>query len=244
MNSNKVLIVDPITALRKYAGELAAEAYGADVEILHAIDGRSALKIATEHKPSLVITEMSLPDISAIELAQRIWSLDSGIKILFWTQHHRSIYMRDLGSIASSDSIYGYVLKAVREDKLLYAITSLWLHDNPYIDPQVRQQMNVDKLAGRLSDREFEVLKDIALGLTEKAIARRRNLTIRGVQSRTAAIYSKLNINGEMEDYFSRRALLLSEVVRTGLVEAQSLSAWKADLEQWLMTEAQGTYAQ
>jgi hypothetical protein len=47
-----------------------------------------------------------------------------------------------------------------------------------------------------------------------------------------------LKIDSQIDDYFSKRALLLSEAVRNGLVEAQSLSAWKADLDRWISMEA------
>jgi DNA-binding NarL/FixJ family response regulator len=245
MSLNAVLITDPLGALRKYAAEIVG-GINPDALCYEACDGQTAVELAALHSPDLIIMEVAMPGMNGIEAAARIWATQPDIKILFWTQNHRDIYLRELKLVTTDESIYGYVLKDAAEDKLSYAISSICLHHNPYIDGAIRRQMLAKHNGTKLNEREFEVLQDMALGLTEKAIARRRKLTIRGVQSRAASIYSKLlpeksragSVDSRIDEMFSRRSLLLCEAVRNGLIEPDSLTAWKMDLDQWLLMEA------
>jgi DNA-binding NarL/FixJ family response regulator len=245
MSVNAVLITDPLGALRKYAAQIVSSLCP-DAVFYEAADGQAAIELALLHSPQLIIMEIAMQGMNGIEAAAHIWATQPNIKILFWTQNHRDIYLRELKQVTTDESIYGYVLKEASEDKLSYAISSIWLHHNPYIDGEIRKQMLAKHNGSRLSEKEFEVLQDMALGLTEKAIASRRKLTIRGVQSRAAAIYSKLlpeknRIDSRIDELFSRRALVLCEAVRNGLIEPDSLTAWKMDLDRWLVTEAQSS---
>lgn len=245
MPSNAVLIVDQLGALRKYAAGVVSRVCS-DAQFYEAADGQAAIELAALHSPSLIIMELAMHGITGIEAAADIWATRPEIKILFWTQNHRDIYLRELKQITNAESIYGYVLKEEAEDKLAYAISSIWVHQNVYIDADIRQRMFAKHNGIRLNEGEFEVLQDMALGLTEKAIAKRRKLTVRGVQSRAAAIYDKLlpqkshggKLDGWMDDMFSRRALALCEAMRNGLIEPESLAVWKVDLDEWLITEA------
>lgn len=241
-SQDTILISDPLVALRRFAGDVITGIAPREFRVIETASNAAAVELAEKHEPSLVILEIVSAELSGFEAAARIWQARPQAKILLWTQYNRNLYIRELQRIVNDRTVYGCVLKDLPEDKLAYAISSIWLHENPYVDPRIRQQLNSTKETMRLTEREFEVLQDIALGLTEKAIARRRNLTIRGVQSRAAAITSKLlpdknrapKLRGFDDEIFSRRALVLSEAVRNGLIEPESLKLWRQDLDQWL----------
>jgi hypothetical protein len=80
--------------------------------------------------------------------------------------------------------------------------------------------------------------------LTDKAIARRRNLSARGVQNRLAALFSKvlpakhswLRESAAM-DVYNLRARLIFEVLKRGLIDAELLAGLDDELNSWLSDE-------
>lgn len=248
-----VLIADSLTGLRNHAAKIVKALTERPTNILEATDGPSLVELATAYSPELVIMDVALPLLNGIKAAAEIWSLKPDTKILFWTQSHREVHMRDLGRIVPRQAVWGYVLKNQADDKLRYAITSVWFHSNPYIDPEVRLSLLATQQTP-LSENEFETLQDLVLGLTEKAISMRRHISVRGVQCRTAAVYNKLlpgkrgsaaaggtgaTASGDpmLSDVFNPRARMFFEAVRRGLVEPDTLAVWERDLDIWLRTE-------
>ncbi len=93
--------------------------------------------------------------------------------------------MRELGKIVPDDAIHGYALKTESDEKLLYAVTSVLVQDNPYIDPIVRNVQQTLKIPDEsLNESEYGVLIDLLLGLTDKAIAMRQHISVRGAQNK------------------------------------------------------------
>lgn len=242
-NAACVLIADSLQGMRAYAAKIVRSVCPSAVNIVEAADGNAVLELTKEWSPDLVIMDVAMPVLNGIKAAAEIWRFNPRTKILFWTQYHREVYVRDLGRIVPAEAIHGYVLKNQADDKLRYAIQAVWMHDNPYIDPHVRESMRPSHTAA-LSDIEFETLQDLALGLTEKAISMRRHISVRGVQCRTAAIYNKL-LPGKkaaagdslIGDVFNPRARMFFEAIKRGLVEPDALAAWEQDLDAWLRSE-------
>lgn len=243
VQSSSVLIADSLPGLRHYASSVLRKISSSIAQIYEAADGQSAVDAARKFQPALIIMDVAMPGVNGIKAAAQIWSVNPSAKILFWTQYHREVYIRDLGRIVPDEAIHGYVLKNHADDTLIHAITSVWLHDNPYIDPQVRAMSKPNRMGGGLTDRELEILQDLAVGLTEKAISTRRHISLRGVQCRAASLYSKLLASRKVEtdsgdtDLFNPRARALFEAVKRGLIEPETLSAWERDLNSWLNQE-------
>ena len=93
-----------------------------------------------------------------------------------------------------------------------------------------------------LSDAEYEVLLDIALGLTDNTIAERRYLSRRGVQNRLQSLYSKLGANlisntkpGETE-LLNARTRAIALALQRGLLNAFELKNEEKQLTLWLNT--------
>jgi DNA-binding NarL/FixJ family response regulator len=119
------------------------------------------------------------------------------------------------------------------------------LHDNPYIDPLVRGvQTRLQSKDNSLSDVEFETLLDITLGLTDKAIASRRHISVRGVQNRLSMLSTKL-FKGEdiylkesagMEVYNPRTRIVL-EGLKRGLIDTDKIPELDDELDDWIAEE-------
>jgi DNA-binding NarL/FixJ family response regulator len=195
--------------------------------------------------PDLVIMDISMPQLNGIKAAQQIWAQAPSRKILFWSQYHREAYVRELGKIVPDEAIHGYALKGETDEKFSYAIRSVLLHDNPYIDPVVRGvQLRLHSKDGSLSDTEYETLLDLTIGLTDKAIALRRHISVRGVQNRLSMLLDKLLRGSDSYiresagmEIFNPRTRIVFEALRRGLIDPDELMPMEKDLNEWLTGE-------
>src|SRR5690606_35582903 len=124
-----------------------------------------------------------------------------------------------------------YLLKGESDEKLRAAIKSVLLDGDPYIDPVIQGvQSRLNSKCDSLSDSEFETLMDIAIGLTDRAIAARRHVSVRGVQNRLSMLLSKL-VKGEEShlresvgmEIFNPRSRIMSMALVRGLINPEDL---------------------
>jgi DNA-binding NarL/FixJ family response regulator len=241
----KLLVVDDLPALRQHIQKLVRDKVTSDVEIQEAPNGAEGLKLFKSFRPDMIVMDIVMPEMSGIKAAQQIWAEFPRTKILFWSQFHREAYVRELGKIVPDEAIHGYALKGESDEKLVYALTSIMLHDNPYIDPLVRGvQTRLQSKDSSLSDVEYETLLDIMLGLTDKAIASRRHISVRGVQNRLSMLSAKL-FKGEdaylketagMEVYNPRTRIVL-EGLKRGLIDTDKIQELDEELDEWIADE-------
>jgi DNA-binding NarL/FixJ family response regulator len=240
-----VLVIEDITALREHLRQILQQKFDQPIDIVEASDGASGIKLAATLKPDLIIMDISMPDLNGIKAAQQIWAQQPQMKILFWSQYHREAYVRELGKIVPDEAVHGYALKSESDDKLVFAISSVLLQDNPYIDPIIRGvQRRLQSKDQSLSDVEYETLLDIALGLTDRAIAARRHISVRGVQSRITMLAAKL-LHGQEEflkesakmEVFNPRNRIVMVALERGLIDLDEVSKLNKELTEWLEEE-------
>ena len=116
-----------------------------------------------------------MPKRTGVEAARAIWRERPHTSIMFWSNYADEAYVRGISRIVPEGAAYGYILKTASEDRLRLALRSLFIEQQCVIDREVRgvQQKSQNQLLG-LTDTEYEVLQDIALGLTDRIIAQRR----------------------------------------------------------------------
>jgi len=242
---SRVLVVEDVVGLREHVSRLLKERFPGPPEVIEARDGSEGVKLARESRPDMIIMDISMPDMTGIEAAEQIWSDQPRMKILFWSQYHREVYLRELGKIVPDEAIHGYALKSESDDKLVYAITSLLVHDNPYIDPLVRGvQSRLQCKDQSLTDVEYETLLDVAMGLTDRAMALRRHISVRGVQSRLLMLSSKLTGTDDSElkklagmEVYNPRMRLVFEALKRGLIDVDKLESLDKDADRWVFEE-------
>ena len=238
---HKVLVVEDVAALRQHVIGILNENIP-DVRIWEAHNGLEGLEVFRREKPDLIIMDIVMPEMTGIKSAQQIWSENTTTKILFWSQFHRESYVRELGKIVPDEAIHGYALKTESDEKLLYAITSVLIQDNPYIDPIVRGvQHNLKVGDGLLNDSERSILISLILGLTDKAIAIREHISVRGVQNRISALSSKLVKGLDVHaketaglELFNTRARIILEAFRQGLLDPEDIPELEREMASWL----------
>jgi 4-oxalocrotonate tautomerase family enzyme len=146
-----------------------------EVEVIEASDGDEAIGIAAMREPPFVVLDLQLPKATGIDVARAIWNRRAETHILFWSNFADESYVRGVARIVPPGSVYGYVLKSASEEGMRSALRGVFSEGHCIIDREVRgiQHRVQDRLEG-ITDGEYESLIDVALGLTDKAIAMRR----------------------------------------------------------------------
>jgi DNA-binding NarL/FixJ family response regulator len=239
-----IVIAEDVTFQREYLRALISDNFGEAGPVIEATNGSSAIEMALKHKPSLVVLDIKMPEISGVRAARQIWAEMKLARILFWSQYKDEIYVRELARIVPAETVYGYVLKSSSDERLIAALRAVLMDEQCWIDPEIRTvQSRATNRASGLTDIEYEALIDIALGLTDKAIARRRYLSERGAQNRLRELYGKLSVDIEQivderwGNTYSPRSRAISIALQRGLINADELARENEALQKWLEQE-------
>ncbi|MBI3911768.1 MAG: response regulator transcription factor [Armatimonadetes bacterium] len=233
----KTLIVEDNTAQREHLERLLRERIPQALPLAAVGDGAQALIHARQEQPQLLVMDIQLPGLNGIEIARRVWAERSETRIVFWSQFKDEIYVRRLAQIVPPETVYGYVLKSSPDEKLVQAVRMVLLEEQCWLDREIRGvQARALQSPSALTDAEYEALIDIALGLTDRGIARRRYLSRRGAQNRLHGLYTRLGVEREEEpgSMFSPRSRAVFEGLQRGLLNADVLAEENAALQRWL----------
>ena len=176
---------------------------------------------------------------TGIEAARTIWRERPATRILFWSNYADEAYVRGVSRIVPPGAAYGYVLKSASEERLRLALRSIFVESQCVIDREVRgtQALSFGRTGG-FSDSEYEILMDIALGLTDRVIAQRRGLSLRSVQNRLQQIYDKLDVYQSttkgVDSQFNLRTRAVTAAVLRKLLNYGALERAEAELQDWL----------
>jgi DNA-binding NarL/FixJ family response regulator len=240
-----IVLAEDMSFQRDYLRAVIADNFADFGPLIETDDGMKAVELALKNRPALVVLDIKLRGLSGVRAARQIWSEQPLARILFWSQYKDEIYVRELARIIPNETVYGYVLKSSPDDKLIAALRAVLIDEQCWIDPEIRtvQSRAINRTSG-LTDIEYEALMDIALGLTDRAIARRRYLSERGVQNRLRELYGKLSIDIEQivderwGNTYSPRARAISIALQRGLINAEELARENETLQSWLQREA------
>jgi DNA-binding NarL/FixJ family response regulator len=223
-----VMIAENDELHRAFLRQAVERLWTGGVDVIETGDGAAAIDLALAREPPCVVLDLQLPGNTGVEVARAIWGRRVETRILFWSNFADEAYVRGVARIVPPESVYGYVLKSAPEERLRSALRGVFLEDHCVVDREVRgvQHRVQDRLEG-LTDAEYEILIDIALGLTDKAIAARHGLSTRGAQSRLQHLYEKLGLMpgeeaGDPSAFNSRtRAIYLA--LDRGLINVDAL---------------------
>ncbi|QND50472.1 response regulator transcription factor (plasmid) [Phyllobacterium sp. 628] len=236
----KVLIVEDDPLHRSYLHEAVNAALPECDTIVEAENGTEAERLARDHKSAHIVMDLQMQTRNGIEAARTIWKERPDTRILFWSNYSDEAYVRGVARIVPDGAAFGYVLKSASEERLKLALRSIFIEAQCVIDREVRgmQQKSLGQTKG-VSDSEYEILIDIALGLTDRAIARRRNLSLRSVQNRLQQLYEKLDVyqsssDEQDEGRFNLRARAVAVALLRKLLNYNALERAETELAEWL----------
>jgi DNA-binding NarL/FixJ family response regulator len=166
-------------------------------------DGRTALRLARQLVPDVVVMDISLPEMNGIELAAALRAERPECRILVLTVHEERAYLRQLVELG----VGGYLLKRSAADELSRAIHAV-AAGGMYLDPAIAGKV-VGRLArgsghqagqqAELSERETDVLRLVAGGHSNKAIASRLNISVKTVETYKARAMEKLGFRSRVD---------------------------------------------
>jgi DNA-binding NarL/FixJ family response regulator len=176
-----------------------------DVEVVgEAGDGRTALRLARELSPDVVLMDLSMPEMNGLAATEQLRELCPATRVVALTRHTDRAYLQQLLQAGAA----GYVLKQSDPSVLLSAVRSVAGGGN-YLDPAVTGKA-LEGYFGRrpgggavseltLTGRETEVVRLIALGYSNKEIAAGLNLSVKTVEAHKANAMRKLDMHSRLE---------------------------------------------
>ena len=177
-------------------------------------DGRALVAAAEEHRPDLIVTDVSMPLLNGVEATRQITKADPHVKVIVLTMHRSPEFATQAFEAGAS----GYLLKHSASDELLQAIREVQ-KGHHYVTPLIAKEFTrammerrdqSDHPAKALTNREREVLQLLAEGKTMKEAA-----AILGVSTKTIEFH-KYNVTRKLD--VRTTAELTRYAIKHGLV--------------------------
>ncbi len=182
-------------------------------------DGAQAVEMVPPLAPDVVVMDISMPEMDGLEATRRLRAKCPDAHILILTVHAQERYLFPVLKAGAA----GYVLKSTIDTELVNAIRIV-AQGGAFLYPSATRLVLEDYLARlqggaeqdayeRLSEREREVLKFIALGYTANDVAEKLSLSPKSVETYRARIMEKLNLDSRpaLVQYALSRGLLTED---------------------------------
>jgi two-component system response regulator NreC len=168
-------------------------------------NGREAIEMAKELTPDVILMDISMPELNGLIATAKLKRVSPDIKILALTRHTDQAYLQEL----LQAGVNGYLLKQSAADELLRAIRVV-MQGGSFLDTEITGKVlagytekNI-KLRGeirgeKLTERESEVLRHIALGYSNREIAQKMDISVKTVEAHKANALKKLDMSSRRE---------------------------------------------
>jgi DNA-binding NarL/FixJ family response regulator len=207
----RVLVADDHGIVRSGVRMLLDQQEGMQV-VAEAEDGVDAVQAAIQHKPDVLVLDVSMPRMTGIQATHEIKQHLPDAAVVLLSMHDDQRYFYE----ALKAGAAGYVLKRTADSQLVEAIPSA-LRGEPFISPVAEEELIRNWLdeggegGSELTPRELEVVKLIAEAHTNKQIAQILNVSEKTVESHRGNLLSKLGMRDRVE--------LVRYAIRRGLIE-------------------------
>jgi DNA-binding NarL/FixJ family response regulator len=211
----RIMIVEDHAIIREGLRSLFSSERDFEV-VAEAEEGRSALRLAESHRPDLVVTDLSMPQMDGIDLIGALKKQNSRVRVVALTVHRNDEYVL----AALQAGVDGYILKEANYAELITAARTV-LRGRRYLSPEITGNVIEVYLDGRgdgrknppletLSRREREIVSLIADGQTNKEIADRLCISVKTVETHRYKIMAKLKVHNA--------AALITVAMQRGLI--------------------------
>jgi DNA-binding NarL/FixJ family response regulator len=167
-------------------------------------DGLQVLEQVLASRPDIILMDISMPGLDGVQTTRKILEAWPEAKVLALTAHEDRGFLRAV----LEDGAVGYILKTSSPREVIEAIRIV-ASGRPYLDAAIASEVyrgflnkNSDKDAGqrvRLSDRETEVIRQIAQGFSNKEIAVQLNISVKTVETYKARAMEKLQLHSRAD---------------------------------------------
>lgn len=212
----RVLLADDHAIVRD--GISAVVARCKDIEIVgQVVDGKQAMEAVARLHPDIVLMDITMPVMNGLEATREIHKQFPATRILVLTQHENKEYIMPLLQAGA----VGYISKRARAQEVLQAIRTVHA-TGAYLPPEIASRV-VTALAESqdahatnsilLTEREIQIVRLIAEGLSSRQIAERLSISVKTVDTHRSNIMEKLGVRNSAE--------LIKYAIREGILDVQ-----------------------
>jgi DNA-binding NarL/FixJ family response regulator len=204
MSQIRILLADDHALVREGTRELLEREEDLQV-VAEAGDGEEAVRLTASQHPDVALVDIAMPRLNGIEATKQIKALCPATAVLILTAYDDDQYVFALLEAGAA----GYLLKNVRGRDLVEAIRAVNAGES-VLHPVIARKV-LDRFArspaepaeesalDQLTERELEVLKLAAKGMSNQDIADHLSLSIRTVQAHLSAVFSKMQVGSRTE---------------------------------------------
>lgn len=199
----RIILADDHQILREGLRGLLDKQGGMEI-VAEAASGQAAIQLCREHRPDVVIMDITMPDMNGIEATRAILEEMPDTKIIGLSMHSDKRFVSNMLAAGAS----GYLRKNCASDELAHAIDAV-VHGQIYISPKIGTVTARDFVAAgkpddapdaaTLSHRERQILQCIAEGKSTKEIAGLLNLGQKTIEKHRQNIMEKLRLRSVAE---------------------------------------------
>jgi NarL family two-component system response regulator LiaR len=204
MEKIRVMLAEDHVVVREGTREIIQ--HEDDMEVVgEAGDGEEAVVLAPRVKPDVIIMDVNMPKLNGIEATKQIKAIMPKVAVLVLTAYDNDQYVSALLEAGAA----GYLLKNIKGRELIEAVRAVNAGESVLHPKIARKVLNRFAIYGTkpegepivniLSERELEVLKLAAKGLSNRDIAEQLFLSIRTVQAHLGNIFNKLDVGSRTE---------------------------------------------
>ena len=168
-------------------------------------DGEEAVQMVAERQPDVVVMDIAMPKLNGIEATRQIKLIRPTTAVLILSAYDDDEYVFGLLEAGAA----GYLLKTTSGDELTRAIRAVYKGE-PVLDPIIARKViayfsfrgkvaQVRKTSEHLTNREIDIIKRAAKGMSNRGIANELHLSTRTVEGNLRTIFNKLGVGSRTE---------------------------------------------
>ncbi len=193
--SIKVLVADDHEVVRTGLARLLE---GSDITIVgEAENGEQAVELTAKHAPDVVLMDIRMPEGDGLSALEKIRKANPDARIVMLSTYDNPTYVARSVALGAAD----YVLKDSGREELIGAITRAAAGESPSEDSILRRiketmgrrRERLDRNEIPLTNRELQVLRHVALGLSNREIGRSLGISIETVKEHVQNILRKID---------------------------------------------------
>lgn len=198
MDAIKLVIADDHSMIREGLKQLL-ELEGQFKVIAEASDGVECLEILSKEAPDVLLLDINMPNKNGLDVLKELnQSGNRKVKVLVLTVHNEVEYLIKAVELG----VDGYVLKDSESSELKKAIMTI-LNGETYIQPDLIPMLNAKMISmendydkiDSLTKRELDVLKNLAIGMYNKEIATKLEISERTVKNHVSNIFKNIGVS-------------------------------------------------